>query len=179
MPICPCGKPARNSRAKYCSEKHATRAKAVASYGLTFEEYYQLIGDGRCFICQRKIKKWNVDHDHKTGETRGVICSGCNTHLVSAAMGDPAVAARLVIYLQNPPARQLTGEPRYITESREKKAARSQKRLRRRRRMGQSSTKRHYRSILGEKHWQPSNSVHSSDMPARTRRSSRLRRVPS
>ena len=39
----------------------------------------------RCFICGRhklQFKKGlHIDHNHKTGETRGILCVRCNTRL--------------------------------------------------------------------------------------------------
>lgn len=36
--------------------------------------------DGRCAICPNDLteKKWVIDHDHKTGIVRGLICFFCN-----------------------------------------------------------------------------------------------------
>lgn len=54
------------------------------SYDLTPEEYWSLFlsEDGACWICQRTQKKWlAVDHDHKTGKIRGLLCSQCNSVL--------------------------------------------------------------------------------------------------
>lgn len=48
-------------------------------YGLTPEQYSTLRvrqGD-RCGLC-RKTRKLVVDHDHKTGVVRGLLCNGCN-----------------------------------------------------------------------------------------------------
>lgn len=41
---------------------------------------------GRCAICnstlnQTKYTKLSVDHDHKTGKFRALLCGGCNTGL--------------------------------------------------------------------------------------------------
>ena len=38
--------------------------------------------DGKCECCgtdKPKEARWCVDHDHKTGKVRGVLCSKCNT----------------------------------------------------------------------------------------------------
>lgn len=45
----------------------------------TFFEYFT----GQCAICKHEItvKEAYVDHDHKTGKFRGIICRGCNTGL--------------------------------------------------------------------------------------------------
>lgn len=54
-------------------------------YGLTLEQYNQLFQDqnGKCAICQvhqTDVKRtFNVDHNHKTGKIRGLLCSLCNS----------------------------------------------------------------------------------------------------
>jgi hypothetical protein len=36
--------------------------------------------DGKCLICEQQEAKV-VDHCHKTGRVRGLLCPGCNGHL--------------------------------------------------------------------------------------------------
>lgn len=37
--------------------------------------------DGRCPLCEREVKSPVMDHDHKTGSVRAVLCRGCNAVL--------------------------------------------------------------------------------------------------
>lgn len=62
-------------------------------YGITVLEYDELVKkqEGKCALCgkiPRKLKKigLHVDHDHRTGKVRGLLCSKCNTSI--GALGD-------------------------------------------------------------------------------------------
>ncbi len=70
--------------------KHAKRTRNYhikQAFGLTEEQYNSLFiqQNGQCFLCgdHQSIltKKLAVDHDHKTGRVRGLLCSFCNTGL--------------------------------------------------------------------------------------------------
>lgn len=56
-------------------------------YGMTVEDYERLFEkqNGCCAICRIHRDKLNraldVDHDHKTGEIRGLLCKKCNVAL--------------------------------------------------------------------------------------------------
>ena len=55
-------------------------------YGLAPGEYTRLYEEqgGRCYICHLatgKTKRLAVDHDHRTGKVRGLLCSPCNRYI--------------------------------------------------------------------------------------------------
>lgn len=68
------------------------RVNRKFKYNLTDEEYNNLIKDqkGLCAICNIQLKNYYntnksdtmcVDHSHKTGKVRGLLCSNCNKAL--------------------------------------------------------------------------------------------------
>jgi Recombination endonuclease VII len=59
------------------------RRKLQLRYGLTLEQYAQMLQNqkGLCAICQnppKPNKNLAVDHDHRTGQVRELLCSSCN-----------------------------------------------------------------------------------------------------
>lgn len=57
-------------------------------YGVTASEFSAMFDrqDGRCAICEElsggqraKGRRLHIDHDHKSGEVRGLLCTSCNT----------------------------------------------------------------------------------------------------
>jgi hypothetical protein len=67
---------------------------------------------GRCAICGKvpRSRRLAVDHDHKTGEVRGLLCAsgdfGCNKGL-GYFNDDPELLRRAYEYLVDPPFRKL------------------------------------------------------------------------
>lgn len=109
------------SRCKSCASTAAHAGAIERQYGLTGEEYDALFRyqGGRCAICRRKprTKRLAVDHDHRTGEVRGLLCAnnenGCNraviANLEAAEDGGLAAARRAVAYLEWAPWDRLRG----------------------------------------------------------------------
>lgn len=64
---------------------HNHRRKEVLKkvYGLTTEQFetMKINQKGLCLICAEPPKSFHVDHDHKTGKVRGLLCRICNAGL--------------------------------------------------------------------------------------------------
>jgi hypothetical protein len=77
-------------------------------YGLSKDDYEDLIKkqDGKCAICNssRGTKyKWRalaIDHDHATGQVRGLLCQGCNT-AIGMFKDDIELLNKAISYLNN------------------------------------------------------------------------------
>lgn len=83
-------------------------------YGITASEYAEIKAyqGGKCYICQRasgKTRRLAVDHCHKTGRIRGVLCKGCN-RMLGHGRDDPMFFVRASLYLSDPPAFDVIGE---------------------------------------------------------------------
>lgn len=87
------------------------QSKLQSKFGITLEEY-QTMWDaqgGVCAICGRpetildhrskKIRWLAVDHNHETGEVRGLLCSNCNK-AVGLLHEDIEVIKNVVKYLE-------------------------------------------------------------------------------
>lgn len=82
------------NRKKYDKKRYekVERAKRLKSYGLTTDGYNKLFSqqNGVCAICGqpetkksfgKHIRRLTIDHNHKTGKVRGLLCNGCNVGL--------------------------------------------------------------------------------------------------
>lgn len=100
------GKGATQCRACVSAKSHG--AMIAKTYGLEVGDYDALLKaqGGKCAICRArpKSKRLAVDHDHKTGAVRGLLCSRCNHDLMGSAWDSIALASALWHYLNTPPA---------------------------------------------------------------------------
>jgi hypothetical protein len=91
-----------NGWCRSCTKDSALLAK----YNLSLNEYNELLRkqDGRCAICSTSDPKgptsqFCVDHCHKTGRVRGLLCNHCNTGL--GKLGDTIESLKKAIrYLE-------------------------------------------------------------------------------
>lgn len=106
-----------NEAIKKIRSKHRHETEVGHKYGLLPGEYEALLAyqNGRCWICQRatgKTKRLAVDHNHRTGEPRGLLCGPCNRGVVGHLREDPDAFYRVIYYLFDPPARRVLGRMR-------------------------------------------------------------------
>ena len=56
----------------------------LTRYGITRDQYQSMLSEqnSRCLVCLRESERvLQVDHDHKNGKVRGLLCWKCNTFL--------------------------------------------------------------------------------------------------
>jgi len=98
----------RNREADYRWRRSEKGRKSVAAtkrkgrYGITDEQYAEMLvrQEGRCAICRTppRDRALDVDHDHETGEIRGLLCRNCNKGL-GEFRDDAKLIQRAIDYL--------------------------------------------------------------------------------
>lgn len=80
----------------YYHQKHMRR-----QYGISWAEFdeLELAQEGRCLLCRSKPDRWHVDHDHRTGKVRALLCHKCNVGL-GWFDDDPEKLRRAASYLE-------------------------------------------------------------------------------
>lgn len=97
---------------KPCLYVEKRRSALIRTYGVSVGEYDAMLAaqGGVCAICKRseraerdgKLLLMPVDHDHRTGQVRGILCHACNR--VIGLLGDDPGRIRAVIrYLHGLP----------------------------------------------------------------------------
>lgn len=92
------------SRAWYYTEKgkaYKDRYK-FGLYGLTRADYEAMLAaqNNCCAICKTSVegernKRFHIDHDHTTGENRGLLCSRCNVGIGMFAEAEDRLLAAI------------------------------------------------------------------------------------
>ena len=90
---------------KICCKERDKEKHLVYAYGITEGDWWGLFKQqkGKCVICKRHQSKLTktlvVDHDHKTGEIRALLCNNCNA-LLGYAGEDTKVLLSAIKYLE-------------------------------------------------------------------------------
>jgi len=81
-------------------------------FGIDIEQYRNILEkqNGVCAICEQKetvidkrinkVRRLSVDHDHKTGKVRGLLCAKCN-HLLGNIKDNIKILNRSILYLED------------------------------------------------------------------------------
>jgi hypothetical protein len=105
-------KKCHNQRGKLYYENHKEKFQLLGQrsklrrYGITLEEFDAMLAaqGGHCAVCERTCNddgsRLCVDHDHKTGEIRGILCRRHNA-ILGLADDDVQAFTRLAEYLLN------------------------------------------------------------------------------
>jgi len=74
----------RNRRRRYQERTKAEKQQyhRERRYGITPEQYTHLLNEqfGKCALCRRRSAVC-IDHDHRTGKVRALLCRSCNIGL--------------------------------------------------------------------------------------------------
>lgn len=94
---------------RYQASKLETRERhLVRKYGVDLAAYDQMLTkqNGKCAICSKLARQENygvlhVDHCHKTGAVRGLLCRNCN-HVLGLMNDNPDLVRAAANYLDTP-----------------------------------------------------------------------------
>ncbi len=97
---------AYNHKHRRDNKMHYRDYNLQRNYGITLDDYQRMLADqdGVCAICDQFVTNKHapcllVDHDHRTGKIRGLLCAVCNTRL--AIIEDEEFVKRARQYLKN------------------------------------------------------------------------------
>jgi len=81
---------------------HNRRAHLRRRYNLSIDELGEMMleQDNKCAICGTEEGRLVIDHNHRTGEVRGLLCDACNCSL-GLLKEDPTIIKSLLSYIKN------------------------------------------------------------------------------
>ena len=95
----------RANAAKEKKARHVKMRSCLKKYGITPDDYDRMLDEQvwKCAICNRrpeeKEKRLAVDHCHKTGIVRQLLCGGCNL-MLGCAKDNPATLRKAADYVE-------------------------------------------------------------------------------
>lgn len=95
------------------SPEHTRDLALRRVYGIALEEYKAILAaqGHRCPVCLKPLSGLSnpVDHDHKTGVVRGILCTYCNRRRLGQ-LREWEIVQRMADYLKVNPARRVIGQ---------------------------------------------------------------------
>ncbi len=96
---------------KLHSLRYPDDAQRFRKYALSPLEYQRILAqqNGVCAICREPDRELCVDHDHKSGRVRALLCGGCNS-AIGFLRESPLLARAAATYLEQQLLKEFTGE---------------------------------------------------------------------
>ena len=93
------------------ASRRPTSDRRYRKYGLSVQAYDRLLAqqNGVCAICREPGRELCVDHCHKTGRVRALLCNGCNS-AIGFLRESPLLARAAATYLEQQLSKEFTGE---------------------------------------------------------------------
>lgn len=103
-----------------CESLYNFEGRLVSVYGITLGQYDRLMEaqEGSCAICgaRPRSQRLAVDHDHRSGMVRGLLCKRCNHKMLGGSGDNPDILRRAAAYLDAPPAFAVIGQVGIVPE---------------------------------------------------------------
>jgi hypothetical protein len=92
---------ARNRRKYHLNPAKTAARHRLRKYGISQEDFDKMLRaqGGRCAICSLLLKSPYVDHDHKTGKNRELLCRLCNW-VLGGAHDSIDILEKSILYLK-------------------------------------------------------------------------------
>ena len=132
------GKKLRDGSARYnycreCAREYSRKDRLKRNFNLTVEDYEEILKHqkGVCAICGHppRSKRLNVDHNHRTGKIRGLLCPFCNRALGLFRDDDSRIEALYKYIMVSCPATEALGSERFGIKGRVDNKAKTKRRL--------------------------------------------------
>lgn len=94
----------KERRAKEKSIRAKRNQRFVRNYGVSLDDYEAQYAAqaGMCSICGQLNETLHIDHNHQSGDVRGLLCHNCNTAIGQLNDDEDRLLAA-IMYLRNPP----------------------------------------------------------------------------
>lgn len=99
----------RKAKSRQYNQQHPEKKliQHLSEFGLTLDDYNQMLESQnyRCAICgdegnsRNRFRKLSIDHNHKTGKVRGLLCPHCN-FLLGHAKDNIEILQNAITYLE-------------------------------------------------------------------------------